>query len=373
MRFVSLDVFRGIAIALMIVVNMASLSEPNVYAILNHADWNGFTLADWVFPAFLFAVGLALPFSLDRYSLIRDRRLTGAVYRRILRRSLILFLLGLLLNGFWTYNLDTIRWMGVLQRISLTYLLAALAILHLPRRALWLMIGILLLGYWLLLTQVPVPGYGVGELTREHNWGAFIDRLIIPKAHLYQGDSFQGLGDPEGLFSTLPAIASVMGGYFTGQWVRGEPIQTRTVMSLILAGIGCLLLGELWGAIFPINKKLWTSSYVIFSTGWSLLVFAGCYFAAELKQDRRWLMPFQVLGLNAIALFVLSVLGIKLLVKIKLGDDKAAQSLYNWIYQHGFVTWAGAEAGSLLFAIATLLLWWAVAYGLYRRGWLIKV
>jgi predicted acyltransferase len=370
MRLVSLDVFRGLAIACMIAVNMASVADQ-VYPFLNHADWHGFTLADWVFPAFLFAVGLAMPFSFDKYT--RDRKPTRAVYLRIVRRSLILFLLGLLLNGFWTYDVSTLRWMGVLQRISLTYLIAAFAVLHLPRRGIWVMLGAILLGYWLLLTNVPVPDFGTNLLTRDGNLGAYFDRLIIPKAHLYQGDAYNGLGDPEGLFSTLPAITSVLGGYVTGQWVREQPIRTRTVVGLVLAGIGCLLLGGLWGFVFAINKKLWTSSYVVFSMGWSLILFAGCYAAAELKQARRWVMPLQVLGLNAIALFVLSVLAIKLLVKLKIGTGDAALSLYDWIYQHGFASWAGGEAGSLLLAIATVLTWWAVGYGLYRRGWFVKV
>lgn len=371
MRLVSLDVFRGIAIATMVVVNMASVADPNVYPILNHAEWHGCTLADWVFPAFLFAVGLAMPFSLDKYT--ANHRPTAAVYGRIFRRGLILFGIGLLLNGFWSYDLAHLRWLGVLQRISLTYVLASLIALHLPRRGQWILTAVLLVGYWFCLTQVAVPEYGVGILTRAGNWGAWIDRLVIPSAHLYQGDGYQGLGDPEGLGSTIPAIASVMGGYFTGQWVRQNPLQPRTAVGLILAAVACVVAGCLWNQSFPVNKKLWTSSYVLLTTGWSLLVFAACYGAIELRQLRAWGKPFQVLGLNAIAMFVLSVLGIKLLVKVNLGTGKESVSLYDWIYHQGFVPWAGGEMGSLLFAILTLLFWWVVAYILDRKGWFFKV
>ncbi len=222
MRLTSLDVFRGITIVGMILVNMVGVAD-DVYPPLAHADWNGWTPTDLVFPFFLFIVGVAMTFSLSKYT--EDNKPTRAVYWRILRRAAILFGLGLLLNGFWnqgiwTFDLNSIRIMGVLQRISLTYLFASLIVLNLPRRGQWILAAVILIGYWLALMYVPVPDYGAGVLTREENFGAYIDRLIIPKVHLYKGDRFNFMGDPEGLFSTIPAIVSVLAGYFTGARFR---------------------------------------------------------------------------------------------------------------------------------------------------------
>ncbi len=375
MRLTSLDVFRGIAIAGMILANMASIAEPNVYPPLLHADWHGCTPTDLVFPFFLFIVGVAMTFSLSKYT---ENKPTASIYRRILRRAAILFALGLLLNGFWnqglwTFDFSSIRIMGVLQRISLTYLLASLAILNLPRKGLWILAFVLLIGYWLTMMYVPVPGYGAGVLTRVGNFGAYIDRLIIPKAHLYKGDGFNNLGDPEGLFSTIPAVVSVLAGYFAGQWIRNQAVRSRTTIGLVLFGIGCLFSGWVWDLAFLIGKKLWTSSFVIFTTGWALLLLAACYEIIEVRRVRRWGQPFEVMGLNAIAVFVASVLLIKVLVKTNVGSGEKALSTYDWIYQNLFASWAGAFNGSLLFAIVTLLLWLAVAYVMYRQRWFIKV
>lgn len=369
-RLISLDVFRGIAITGMILVNMAGVAEQ-AYPSLVHADWNGCTLADLVFPFFLFIVGVAIAFSLSKYT--EGNKPTPAVYWRIVRRSLILFGLGLLLNGFWNYDWSSIRIMGVLQRISLTYLLAALIILNVSRKGQWAIAALLLIGYWLAMSLVPVPGYGIGNLTREGNLGAYIDRLIIGTAHLYKGDNFNSLGDPEGLFSTLPAVVTVLFGYFTGDWLRKQRIESYTSMSLVLFGLSCLVVGEVWGFWFPINKKLWTSSFVVFTAGWALLLLAACYELIEVRDRRRWGKPFEVMGLNAIFVFVASVLAIKILVKTHIGTGENAPTTYSWIYENLFVPWAGAMNGSLLFALVTVLFWWVVLYGMYRKHWFVKV
>ncbi|WP_017651078.1 acyltransferase family protein [Fortiea contorta] len=375
MRLTSLDVFRGLTIAGMILVNMVGVAEDK-YPSLDHAEWNGCTPTDLVFPFFLFIVGVAMTFSLSKYT--EGNEPNSTVYGRIFRRAAILFALGLLLNGFWnkglwTFDFSSIRLMGVLQRISLSYLLASVAVLNLPRKGQWILAAALLIGYWLLMMYVPVPGYGAGVLTREGNLGAYVDRLIIPKAHLYKGDGFNFMGDPEGLFSTIPAVVSVLAGYFSGQWIRSQPVRSRTSLGLALFGIGCLIIGWAWGWTFPINKKLWTSSYVVFSSGWALLLLAACYELIEVRLIRRWSQPFKIMGLNAIALFVASVLLIKVLAKTNIGTGENAQSIYNWLYQNVFATWAGTYNGSLLFALATVLFWWMVAVLMYRQHWFIKV
>ncbi|BAY09521.1 acyltransferase family protein [Calothrix sp. NIES-2098] len=375
MRLTSLDVFRGITIAGMILVNMAGVADDK-YPPLDHAAWNGCTPTDLVFPFFLFIIGVAMTFSLSKYT--EGEKPQSGVYWRILRRAAILFALGLLLNGFWnkgiwTFDLSSIRIMGVLQRISLAYLFASLTVLKLPRKGQWILAGVLLIGYWLAMMYVPVPGYGAGVLTREGNFGAYIDRLIIPQAHLYKGDGFNLMGDPEGLFSTIPAIVSVLAGYFTGQWIRSQPVQSRTSIGLALFGIGCLIIGWAWGWTFPINKKIWTSSYVVFTSGWALLLLAACYELIEVRRIKRWGKPFEIMGLNAIALFVASVLLIKILVKTNIGTGEKAPSTYDWIYQNIFASWAGTFNGSLLFALVTVLFWWVVAVIMYRQRWFFKV
>ncbi|MBD2292989.1 acyltransferase family protein [Anabaena sphaerica FACHB-251] len=376
MRLTSLDVFRGITIAGMILVNMVGVADDK-YPLLDHAAWNGCTPTDLVFPFFLFIVGVAMTFSLSKYT--ADNKPTKEVYLRILRRAAILFVLGLLLNGFWnkgvwTFDLGSLRLMGVLQRISFSYLFASLIVLKLPRKNQWILAGVLLIGYWLTMMYIPVPEYGAGVLTREGNFGAFIDRLIIPKAHLYKGDGFNYLGDPEGLFSTIPAIVSVLAGYFAGEWIRDKKqTNSQTSMDLVLFGLCCLVIGIIWDLAFPINKKLWTSSYVVFTTGWALMLLAACYELIEVRVIKRWSKPFEIMGLNAIALFVASVLLIKITAKTQLGTGENAISIYNWIYQNIFASWAGNFNGSFLFGVVTVLLWYGVAVLMYRQRWFIKV
>ncbi|MTJ20919.1 acyltransferase family protein [Dolichospermum sp. UHCC 0352] len=376
MRLSSLDVFRGITIAAMILANMAGVAD-DVYRPLSHSEWDGCTPTDLIFPCFLFIVGVAMTFSLAKYT--AQNKPTKAVYLRILRRTAILFILGLVLNGFWnqgvwTFDLSSIRLMGILQRIALTYLFASLIVLKLPRKSQWLVAGGLLIAYWLTMMYIPVPDYGAGVLTREGNFGAFIDRLIIPKAHLYKGDGFNFLGDPEGLFSTIPAIVSVLAGYFTGQWIKDKKQATsQTSMDLVLFGLCCLVIAIIWDVSFPINKKIWTSSYVLFTTGWALMLLAACYELIEVRLIKRWSKPFEIMGLNAIALFVASVFLIKITAKTQIGTGETAVSIYNWIYQNIFASWAGNFNGSFLFALVTLLFWYGVAVLMYQKRWFIKV
>ncbi|GAC1458300.1 MAG: lpg1661 family Dot/Icm T4SS effector [Chamaesiphon sp.] len=372
MRLSSLDVFRGIAITGMILVNNASLADQ-VYPALDHADWSGCTLADLVFPFFLFIVGVAMAFSFSKYTK-EGIQPTPAIYWRILRRSAILFALGLLLNGFYTYDFSTIRIMGVLQRISLAYLLTSFAVLTLPRKGQWALAALILVGYWLAMSFVPIPDYGFPNLTtREGNIGAYIDRWVIGGVHLYKGDKFNSMGDPEGLLGTLPAIVTVLIGYFTGQWLRQQQEKSHTSMDMVLFGLSCLVVGEVWGFWFPISKKMWTSSFVMFTAGWALLLLAACYELIEVRKRKRWGWPFEVMGLNAIFVFVASVLLIKILVKTNIGSGANAPTTYAWINEHFFQSWAGPLNGPLLLAILTVLFWWVILYGMYRQRWFLKI
>jgi predicted acyltransferase len=373
MRLASLDSFRGLAIAGMILVNNPG-SWSHVYAPLRHAEWHGFTPTDQIFPAFLFIVGAAIPFTLARYreTAAQDR---SAFHQRLIRRVAVLFALGLVLNASttvleWAINdapldLSTLRIMGVLQRISLAYLLAVLLVLACPPRLQVLVVGSMLLADWAALALIPVPGHGPGVLTPEGSLPGYIDRLVLTPAHLYQG-----WFDPEGLLSTLPAAASVMFGVAAGAWVKNAAVSSRVTLGLVAAGLVCLLLGALWGLVLPINKQLWTSSYVVFTAGGSLVLLGLCY---EVMEVRRWSWlgwPFQVMGVNAITLFFASGIVARLLSVVHAADGR---SLQLWIFEELFVPWAGQVDGSLAFALATVLVWWLVLYGLYRRGVIIRL
>ncbi|MCU0547037.1 MAG: heparan-alpha-glucosaminide N-acetyltransferase domain-containing protein [Oscillatoriaceae cyanobacterium Prado104] len=409
MRLKSLDVFRGIAIASMILANNPG-SWKHIYWPLEHAEWHGCTPTDLIFPFFLFIVGTAMSFSLSKYTqtnnseannpekdkatnlannsrpdsffLIPDSFFllpSSQIYWRIARRAAILFILGLLLNASSIAldvllnnapieNFAKLRIMGVLQRISLAYLISAIAAINLSPRNLKLLAIGLLFGYWGALTLIPIPLYGAGNLTPEGNLVGYLDRLILGSQHLYKGGPF----DPEGLLSTLPAVATVLSGYFTGEYLRDRPIKTRTSINLAICGLSCAVIGSLWGVLFPINKQLWTSSYVVFTAGWALLLLASCYETIEVR-GWKWGRPWEIMGVNAIFLFVASGIVARILLKTRIGTGENAPTTYTWIYENWFVPWAGALNGSLAFAITAVLFWWLILYGMYRRGWVIKI
>ena len=350
----------------MILVNSPG-SWSHVYAPLRHAQWHGFTPTDLVFPFFLFIVGAAMAFSFARF--VDGERPRARAYPRILRRAAILFALGLLINGFPSFELADLRIMGVLQRISVAYLLASIAILHLSRRGLWILCGAALLGYWAALQWLPVPGFGAGDLSPEGNFAASLDRLMFTSAHLYRGGPF----DPEGLASTLPSVVTVLLGYLAGGWLRSRHVRTSASLRLGLAGLVGVLAGAVWGLAFPINKQLWTSSYVVFTAGWALLLLALCFEVIEVRGWKKLSSPFEILGLNAISVYVASVLVAKALARIPVGTGDGAGTAQAWIHRNLFESWASPTNGSLLYACATVALWWLVAYALHRRGWTMKV
>lgn len=375
-RLVSLDVFRGFAIASMILVNNPG-SWDHIYPPLEHAQWHGCTPTDLVFPFFLFIVGVAMPFSLAKYT--PENLPTPQVYARIMRRGLILFALGLLLT-LSTMLLDllfkgtaldfsTMRIMGVLQRIGLAYVITAFAVLKLSQRNLWILATVVLIGYWVAMQLIPVPGYGAGNFTPEGNLGGYIDSILLGKKHLYKGGPF----DPEGLFSTLPSVVTVLIGYLTGLWLKKQPVKNQTSINLVIVSLAFLVIGKLWDFVFPINKALWTSSYVVYTAGWALLGLALCYELIEVRGLKKWGFPLEVMGLNAIFLFVGSGLLGRLLMKTPISNATNAIPVKTWIYQNWFSAWAGDFNGSLLFAIANIILWWVILYGMYRRRWFLKI
>jgi predicted acyltransferase len=375
MRLTSLDVFRGMTMAIMILVNMASLGDT--YPWLDHAPWHGWTIADLVFPFFLYIIGVSMAFSLAKYT-SGTIPIMSKVYWQIIRRSAILFGLGLILNNLlWNYNLthpkifpdlEHLRIMGVLQRISIAFFLASITVLALSQRGIWILAAELLIGYWLILTFVPALDNADGVFTKAGNFGAYIDRLIITPAHLHKGSGY--MSDPEGLFSTLPAIVNVLFGYLTGAYLKHQSaVSSRTSLNLLMFGLAAMVIGLLWNGFFPINKKLWTSSFVLFTTGMGLISLAACYELVDVRKYRQWFKPFEVMGLNAIFIYVASIVFIKLLMVNEITKDK---SVYEWLNYQLF-GWAGTLNSGVLFAIATVLLWLGVSYLMYRQRWFLKI
>jgi predicted acyltransferase len=377
MRLTSLDVFRGMTMATMILVNMASLGDT--YPWVDHAAWHGWTIADFVFPFFLYIIGVSMAFSLAKYT-SRNAAITKQVYLQIIRRSLILFGLGLILNNLlWNYNLtdpkifadlEHLRIMGVLQRIGIAFLLGSIAILSLSERGVWILAGAILVGYWLILTFIPALDNGDGVFSQFGNFGAYVDRLIITKAHLHKGSKF--MSDPEGLFSTIPAIVNILFGYLTGAWLKRQSVASRTSINLLMFGLAAVIIGLVWNSFFPINKKLWTSSFVLFTTGWGLISLAACYELVDVRKYGKWFKPFEIMGLNAIFIYVASIVLIKLLMVNQIGKGEQAKSIYELSNDRLF-GWAGTLNSGVLFAIATVLLWFGVSYLMYRQRWFLKI
>ena len=364
-RMLSLDAFRGLTVAGMILVNNPG-SWSASYAPLKHAEWHGWTPTDLIFPFFLFIVGVSI-------TLAFARRVEGGGSKRDMfwktaKRSLIIFGLGLVLAGFPYFNLATIRIPGVLQRIAVCYFFASVIFLWTSVRMQALIAAAVLVAYWLLMILTPVPGYGAGDLSVDGNLVAFIDRTLLA-GHIYKPNY-----DPEGIFSTIPAIATTLCGVLAGHWLRASRTPLDKVRGMVVAGVVGVLVGWLWHGWFPINKPLWTSSYVLFTAGMALLLLALCYWLIDIKGWRRWSLPFVVFGVNALIVFFLSGLVGRLLVIWKLTRaDGSEVALKTFIYENLFASWASPINASLAFAICFVMVFLGLMTVLYRRRIFIKV
>lgn len=366
-RLVSLDVFRGITIALMILVN--NPGGEAVYGFLQHADWNGWTLADLVFPFFLFIVGVAIPYSFTNRIARGDSK--KKLFLQVVRRTVILFALGLFLSAFPYFNLSTLRIMGVLQRIALCYFFSSAIFLAFNNRKQVSMAVFLPLFYWALMTLVPVPGYGAGVLGKDGNLAAYLDRLILGTGHLYGPTR---TWDPEGLLSTIPAIATTLIGVLAGEHLRSGRSQLDKAANLLFFGSLLTTIGVFWDFWFPINKNLWTGSYVAFTGGIALILLAAFYYVIGAKGHVTWTKPFIILGMNAILVYFLSEI-VNLAVtsaNVTLADGTSI-SLKTFVYQNYFASWAGPLNGSLIYAFSYLLLWVGIMAVLYKRCIFMKI
>ena len=369
-RLVSLDVFRGATIAGMILVNDAG-DWNKTYAPLLHAEWNGWTPTDLIFPFFLFILGVAIPYAFAG-RLERSGGDRGPLHRQIARRTLILLALGLFLNWFpfYSVNWPAARIPGVLQRIAVVYFFAALAWLHLGRRSRMALTVALLAGYWLAMVLIPVPGHGAGDLSPDGNLAGWLDHLVLGR-HTWR--KAPGPGDPEGILSTVPAIATALLGLFTGDWLRSSRTQREKLRGLFVAGVAATIAGLALDPWFPINKNLWTSPYVLFTAGVALLLLAAIYYVVDLKGRDGWAQPFYVFGTNAIFAFFGSTLMAKITYVVKWTEGGETVNLQQWLYRHLFGNWLPDYVASLAWALAFLALWWGLMTVFYRRRIFIKI
>ena len=355
-RLLALDVFRGLTMALMILVNTPG-SWAYVYPPFRHAEWHGLTLTDLVFPFFLYIVGVSL------YLVQRRRPLH---LRRIWRRAFRLVLIGWLLRAFPFTEIrpSHFRFMGVLPRIGLAYGLSATMVKYMSRRQLIVAMAVLLAGYWGVLVY-----YGQGApYALETNAVRRLDLWLFGAGHLWHGKEIAF--DPEGILSTFPAVVTVLLGYFSGIWIR----EGRAGRDLMVWGTALVGAGSLWGVVFPVNKSLWTSSYVLVTGGLAMWLLALLWWVLEVRQWRRWSRPFEIFGRNAITGFVLSILWAKMLLKIKwTTPDGVRHSAYRWLYKQVFVPVFGQMNGSLAFALFSVVVVWVVLWYLWRRRIFLRV
>lgn len=390
-RLLSLDVFRGLTIAGMLLVNNPGTWSA-IYPPLEHADWNGWTPTDLIFPFFLFIVGITTHLSLTA------RRRRGATDRDILtqivKRGSLIVLVGLLLTGLpyhefvihlpfgaqfdsVTPHLGLSHWRitGVLQRIGVAYLCGALLTLRTSVKQQVAIAAALLFGYWFAMTLIPVPGQGeIGALllhTKSATLGAWVDRSVFGVNHLWVGSQ---TWDPEGLLSTLPAIGTCILGVLAGRWIAGERPLLERIVGLFGAGAIAMMAGLMWNWAFPINKNLWTSSFVLFTAGMAAVTLATCMWLIDVQRVKWWTFPLVVFGLNPLAAYVGEGLFSRLiytLVRVPSGGKMIP--LETSIFEHAFAPWLPARDASLAFAVTYVLLFFWLMWELYRRRIVIKL
>ncbi len=359
-RLVSIDALRGFD--MLWILGGGSLfkalavlcGQPGLAEQMEHVQWNGFRFYDLIFPTFLFIVGVVLPFSLSKYTSLDDAHQPHSrAYGRIIRRTLLLLVFGWIYNGLLQFDLAEMRWTGVLQRIGVGYFFAAMAVLLLSIRGQVLLFATLLGGYWAVLRFVPAPGFAAYDLSMEGNLAGYIDRLLLPgKFCCYT------LGDNEGLLSMLPAISTTLLGVFAGHWLRSERTPTAKALGLAVAAVCCLTAGYCWSLNFPINKVLWTSSFVLWAGGWSLALLACFYYVIDVMGFKRWAFVFIVIGMNPITMYMLQ----------QFVDFKTMAQFF----AGGLVRYSGSAAPVVL-ALTGVTLKWLVLLFLYRKKTFLRV
>jgi predicted acyltransferase len=368
-RYLSLDVLRGLTVALMIVVNTPGSWSTN-FEPLKHASWHGLTLTDLVFPSFLFVVGNAMSFSMTKL----QNKGQLAFLKKVGKRTLLIFLIGLFLTVFpffrlidgepvW-YDFTRIRIMGVLQRIALCYAVAAVVIYYGKISGAFIFSLLALLGYWGIMYFF---GQGGDPYSLTSNAATMVDRLLLGESHLYMGEGVPF--DPEGLLSTLPAIVNVLAGYGVGRYIQQKGNRPSTVLTLLVVGALLILVGFLWDTVFPINKKIWTSSYVLVTVGISTCALAALMYVIEVLSLRKWTYFFEVFGRNPLILYVLSGVFVRIMSVVFIQGITSKQ----WLFDSFFLGIFPPNWDSLLFALGFMLFIWVIGYVMDRRKIYIKV
>jgi predicted acyltransferase len=361
-RLTSLDVFRGMTIAAMILVNNAG-DWAHTYWPLEHAKWNGWTPTDLIFPFFLFIVGVSMVYSFA--SRMARRQSRQALLLHVLKRSAIIFALGIFLYAYPKFDWHTTRIPGVLQRIAVVYLIASALFLYTGRVTRAIVTAAFLIGYWLLLTRVPVPGIGAGVLTLDGNLVGYIDRSLIYN-HLWIAHRF----DPEGILSTIPSIATCLLGIFTSEWMRSARYATQKLAGLFAGGAVGLIAGQIWNLWLPINKMIWTSSYVFFTAGLALFVFGLCYWAVDVRGWKGWGIPFLMFGVNPLAIYFLASWAESAMHVHQFHGRSIKAILFSKLFAP---TFSDPYLASLAWAICFVLVFLLVAWAMYRKQIFIRV
>ncbi len=367
-RFLALDVFRGMTICFMIIVNSPG-SGQYAYSPLEHAKWHGFTPTDLVFPSFLFAVGNAMSFVMTKWTTLSQSQVLGKIFRR----TIIIFLCGYLMYWFPFFEISNghvqffpishTRILGVLQRIALAYCIASLLIYYLKPKTVIFIAGLILLGYWFVMMQFGDPA---DPLSMTGNIGYKIDKWLMGENHMYHGEGIAF--DPEGWLSTLPSVVNVICGFMVGKFIQRRGKTYEGLARLLLAGFAFITVAYFWDLVFPINKKLWTSSFVCYTVGLDCVILSAVIYVVEFLGKTKWTYFFTVLGKNPLFVYLVSELGVTLLYTFHAGK----MPVYNWLYENIFKH-AGLYFGSLLFAISWMLVCWLVGYYLDKRKIYVRV
>jgi predicted acyltransferase len=366
-RLLSLDVFRGLTIAGMILVNDAG-DWGHVYPALEHAPWHGVTPTDLIFPFFLFIVGVAITLSTGKR--MDEGASKAVILRHAFVRALTIFAIGVFLYAVPAFDVATMRIPGVLQRIAIVYFLCTVLYLGVGRTALLWCIALCLIPYWIIMLNYPVPGGGAANLTQEGNLSAVVDRSLL-NGHLWY---LTRTWDPEGVLSTIPSIATGLLGLLAGYVFRGALAPQEKVNRFFVWGCVLTVAGTIADIWFPINKNLWSPSYVLFTGGMALFFLAFCYYLIDVRGYRGWVMPFRVFGTNAIFAYCLASLLSTALYTVSWADATGRTlSLQEYIFRALFATWLSPFNASVAFACLFVLITWAVTYVLYVRNIFLKV
>ncbi|QDW27477.1 DUF5009 domain-containing protein [Pedobacter sp. KBS0701] len=380
-RLLSLDFFRGLTVAAMILVNNPG-SWGHIYAPLEHAEWNGCTPTDLIFPFFLWIVGVSIAFAMS--SSKADPSTHQKTIIKAIKRGIILYLLGFFLAIFgkiisgimdnrslWE-AFQTVRLLGVLQRIGIVFIISSIIFIKVSNKTIFKTLIVILAAYWALMTFIPVPGVGYPNLEKEINLAAWIDRGILTEAHTWASSK---TWDPEGILSTLPAIGTCLFGILVGIWMRRKDVDNPTKVAwLFTTGIAAVILGLLWDLQFPINKALWTSSYVLYAGGLASIGLALCYWIIDVQGYKKFTTPFVVYGVNAITVFFLAGLMPRVLNLIQLTKpDGTKTGLLVRFYETCYTPFFSPINASLVWAITYVFGFYVLLYFMYKKNIIIKV